>query len=242
MDTSPDRADVKSRAKTAYEVTETIWPDTDAWSAHTKQNIGEFVGHLVDRSSATILNAGCGGNDYSLSANWVVNLDISLRQCQALQRAVVGDIETIPFTDNHFDVVICVGAVLNYSEPYSAIPELIRVTKPSGLIIVDFETTHTAELLFSRDWGKRVSVIERDYAGRLDKTFLFSTYHISRILYQFGAEIVTTRYYHTATALWRRIFPEAMLPKHTFSSDKLVSRIPGLRTLASNVIFACRKR
>jgi hypothetical protein len=58
-----------------------------------------------------VLNAGCGGNDYGVPADWLcVNLDLSLRQCKNMRGAVVADIEALPFEDDTFDAVLCVGA------------------------------------------------------------------------------------------------------------------------------------
>jgi SAM-dependent methyltransferase len=242
MDTFNDALNIKSRAKKTYETIEKIWPETDAWSIHTRHNIAECVSQFIGFSHDTILNAGCGDNDYGFSRHaFCVNLDMALRQCRNLKQAVVADIETLPFPTDHFQATVCVGAVLNYVEPYNAIPELVRVTKPGGIILLDFETTHTAEIIFSKHWGKRVSVIERSYAGRLDKTFLFSAEHIKRILSQDGIELLAAHHYHTTTAIWQRVFPDAALPLTLLRSDRWLSRIPGLRTLASNVIFACRK-
>jgi ubiquinone/menaquinone biosynthesis C-methylase UbiE len=183
MDSSTDRTEVKSRAKRSYDVAELIWPDTDAWSSFTKKTIEDFIARAIKGKGGVILNAGCGGNEYCLPAHGkCINVDISLRQCKGLQSAVVADIEALPFKEEFFDVVVCVGAVLNYSEPYASIPELFRVAKSGGRVVIDFETTNSAEILFTPGWGKQVSVIERDYAGRVDKTFLFSSDYIQKVV------------------------------------------------------------
>jgi SAM-dependent methyltransferase len=237
-----DRGDVKSRAKAAYERLEDIWPETDAWSTHTRRNIMKVIDRYIDERHCAILNAGCGNNDYGLLKGAAcVNLDFSTPQCRKMERAVVADIESIPFPTDHFDATVCVGAVLNYVEPYDAIPELVRVTRRGGPILLDFETTSTAELLFSRQWAKRVSVVERSYAGRLDKTFLFSVHHIRAILAQHAVEVVAAHHYHLSTAIWHRTFSKSRLPSAILSIDEGLSRLPGLRFLASNVIFVGRK-
>jgi len=242
MSALEDRGDVKARAKKTYEILEEIWPETDAWSTHTRRNITKIVETVVDKNYLRILNAGCGNNDYGLSSRAeCINLDISTRQCREIKRGIVADVESIPFRNDSFDATICVGAVLNYVEPYEAIPELVRVTKRGGLILIDFETTNTAELVLSKEWGKRVSVIERNYAGRSDKTFLFSVGYIKTILEQYEVAITATHHYHLTTAIWHRIFSGVKLPAMTFSIDEWACRVPCLRHISSNVIFACRK-
>jgi SAM-dependent methyltransferase len=239
---SADALDVKSRAKIAYELMEHPWPPGDGWSTHTKRSIGEFVREVVPAVDGLILNAGCGGNDYGLSGRATcVNLDISMRQCRTLKLPVLGDVENIPFPDDLFDVTICVGAVINYVRPDKAIPELSRVTKPGGLILVDFESSHSAEIMFSRHWRKPLTVIERMYVDHMDKTYLFSPALIRQMFEQARSTVVAMHGYHIATAMWERVFAQALIPRAAYSIDRLASRVPGLRGLASSVLFACRK-
>src|SRR5262249_38382158 len=158
--------------KATYDATDVIWPASDAWSVHTRDSIRSALSEVSVRAGYEILNAGCGGNDYGIPhLGACTHLDISPMQTPYLARAVVGDVERLPFPDGIFDLVICVGAVINYCEPFDAIPELVRVLRVGGTLLLDFETTTTAEVLFSRHWGRRVSVIERLFADRPDKTF-----------------------------------------------------------------------
>jgi ubiquinone/menaquinone biosynthesis C-methylase UbiE len=240
---STDALDVKSRARVAYDLMEHPWPPGDPWSTHTKNSIGAFVrGVVPDARGLKVLNAGCGNNDYGMTGTEAcVNLDISVRQCRGLSCPVVGDIEHIPFPSNTFDVTVCVGAVINYVELGKAIPELVRVTRPRGLILVDFESSYSAEIMFSEQWRKPVSVIERMYIDHMDKTYLYSPAHVRAAFEQTRSTVLRTSGYHIATAMWERIFTKALIPKAAFAIDAFTSRVPGVRALASSVLFACRK-
>jgi SAM-dependent methyltransferase len=238
---SSDAVDVKSRAKVAYELMAHPWPADDIWSTYTKNSIGAFVREVVPSAAGRVLNAGCGNNDYGISAGAdCVNLDISVRQCLGLPKAVVGDVERVPFPDAHFDVTLCVGAVLNYVQPQQAIPELVRVTKPGGLVVVDFESSYSAEIMFTKPWAKQTSVIERLYIDHMDKTFLYSPGHIRDIFERSRSTVVRVRGYHIATAMWERVFTKALIPRAAYSVDRLASRVPGVRALASSVLLAYR--
>jgi SAM-dependent methyltransferase len=199
------------------------------------------VRRCLPEPKPAILNAGCGGNDYGLRADLIVNLDISMRHCEALPHAVVGDIETIPFPNDCFDATVSVGAVLNYVRPERAIPELVRVTRPGGLILVDFESSWSAEIMFSSHWRKPVSVIERLYVDRMDKTYLFSPGFVRTMFEDHGAVIVASGGYHIATALWERIFTKALIPRAAFAIDPYIGAVPALRPLASSILFAFRR-
>jgi SAM-dependent methyltransferase len=238
-----ERRDVKSRAQTTYDSTFDVWPESDTWSSYTKRILSRVVHELGISPNSAVLNAGCGGNDYGIAQKGAicVNLDLSFEQCRNMRHSIVADVEEIPLANNWFDFVLCVGAVMNYCEPYAAVAELFRVAKPNGTVVIDFETTTSAELLFSKHWGKRVSVIERKYADRLDKTLLFSADHVRRIIKPYGT-IVKLHRYHIATAFWLRMNHRLKIPNAAIKLDRVATRIPGLRALASNFIFVCRKR
>ncbi len=241
-DIPADIAELKSRAKVSYDQMEHVWPPGDPWSEHTKANIDAFVRRVVPAGNLTIFNAGCGGNDYGLPPSAITaNMDISFRQCRTLPRALVGDVETIPFPDNAFDVTICVGAVINYVRAEVAIPELIRVTRPGGLTLVDFESSFSAEIMFSRNWAKPTSVIERLYIDHMDKTHLYSLAHVRALFERSDSRLIESQGYHTATALWERVFRKALIPRAAFAIDPFTSRVPGFRALASSILVACRK-
>src|ERR1051326_2544520 len=111
MDLSRERADVRSRARRAYESTNVVWPASDTWSIHTKHCLHKFLSRVVGPEHSVVLNAGCGGNDYGVPADWLcVNLDLSLRQSKNMRGAVVADIEALPFEVNKYDAALCAGA------------------------------------------------------------------------------------------------------------------------------------
>ena len=47
-----------------------------------------------------------------------------------------GDADKLPFVDCSFDAVISVGAIEYFPDPEKTIKEFVRVTKPSGTVIV----------------------------------------------------------------------------------------------------------
>jgi ubiquinone/menaquinone biosynthesis C-methylase UbiE len=49
-------------------------------------------------------------------------------------RAVVGSVETLPFPDASFDVILALG-VLEYTDVNAALAEISRVTRPGGLVL-----------------------------------------------------------------------------------------------------------
>ena len=55
--------------------------------------------------------------------------------------AVQGDIENLPFNDEKFDLVYCVGVLMRTNDTDRGVAELLRVLKPGGQAILSFNNT-----------------------------------------------------------------------------------------------------
>lgn len=49
---------------------------------------------------------------------------------------VAGDAERLPWPDEHFDFVTCLGSLENMINPWKALSEIVRVTRPGGTVCV----------------------------------------------------------------------------------------------------------
>ncbi|MDX2169350.1 MAG: methyltransferase domain-containing protein [Deltaproteobacteria bacterium] len=102
------------------------------------------VPHLP--SAALVLDAGCGTGRYA--AAWrrlfpqarLVGVDVNRAilaggqvDPQALQ-PVNGNLESLPFRDGAFDVVMSRGVIQHTADPRQALRELLRVCRPGGLL------------------------------------------------------------------------------------------------------------
>ena len=77
----------------------------------------------------------------------VTGIDVSLEQLSDCQRdnadrnlrLVLGEAESLPFTDNAFDNVLSFGAINYFSDPLKSLQEMARVVKPGGLVVITDE-------------------------------------------------------------------------------------------------------
>jgi ubiquinone/menaquinone biosynthesis C-methylase UbiE len=99
------------------------------------------------------LDAGCGSNanaSYSMlnmGADYVYPMDLDKSINKTSERVLgdfygryattVGDVMKIPFEDNFFDFTHCAGVLHHTESVENGIKELIRVTKPGGMIYIE---------------------------------------------------------------------------------------------------------
>lgn len=126
--------------------------DKDIWSVYFKASY-ERILSLLSRyhrsdEGVKILDAACGTGELSLMvANAfpnaeVIGIDISPQMIEAARKKgveqkgnvsfAVGQIDTLPYEDDRFDIIFCLNAFHHFPEQSEALSALHRVLKPSG--------------------------------------------------------------------------------------------------------------
>ncbi|MCB0685097.1 MAG: methyltransferase domain-containing protein [Lewinellaceae bacterium] len=103
---------------------------------------------LLNEGNKNVLDAGCGNGvhlkllrEKSLNQkNKVFGLDISLSVLSKIQRLfpscrlIHADVSDLPFEQEQFDITFSYGVLAYTPDPFKAFREVVRVTKPGGLI------------------------------------------------------------------------------------------------------------
>lgn len=98
----------------------------------------------------SLLNILDGGDRYGLSIEIDDLIHRSGYWWNPAVRWVSGTAESLPYTPQCFDVVVCSNGVDHYEDPALAIREMIRVLQPGGLVILTVN-------IFKKDLGQRDS-------------------------------------------------------------------------------------
>ncbi|AQR96468.1 class I SAM-dependent methyltransferase [Clostridium saccharoperbutylacetonicum] len=221
-----------------------VWPQNSRWYRYTIESINNYVYTEYTKmarkiKNPLILNAGSGGSTYKIKCDmW--HVDISPKKIENFKHHKTCSIENMPFKDNTFDLCICVGSIINYCDPISAINELIRCIKPSGKLILEFESSVTGELFFDKLFGKNVSLFTSNYLNSSHSEWLYNPKYIIQILKKHDGKISNIRRFHLLSSMFLPLLGE----EHAYilsKSDFIFNHIPFLNKISSNVIITFSK-
>ena len=140
----------------------TDWRDT-WWNQDYLEMVGRRLGleHVE-----SMLDVGCGAGHWGQrlstllrSGARVVGLDHEAGFLEVARERAMGrphhfeylasTADMLPFPDDHFDLVTCQTVLMHVADPASVVAEMIRVTKPGGLVLAS-EPNNLADPLSNR--------------------------------------------------------------------------------------------
>lgn len=226
--------------KKFYNEVDDIWPDKDLWFQYTKGQISKYLnGHLFAADSY-ILNAGSAGNGYGLPYDYH-HVDIAAKHLSSCEKSTIASIENLPFPNNEFEGAICVGSVINYCNALQAISELLRVIRPGGRLILEFESSLSFEYRHSDVYGKAASITTVKYRDQEHKQWLYSPSHIFSLCSSSGGKVKSIKRFHILSSfqLGRGMTENEAVQYARY--DAFLQNVPFVVGHASNVIFSCTK-
>lgn len=182
------------------------WPEKNMWHDYTKRKIIDVVENIFNgyiNPNADILNIGSGGSTYRIKGT-TFHLDIAETLIKNLKNSVVGSAENIPFEDNRFDNIICVGSVINYCNAMSVISEAHRVLKNNGYMILEFERSTSGEFLFTSYYNLSTFPKWYIYNNQSHMLWMYSEKYIKTLLKAYNFNIIKLIRFHNISALANR--------------------------------------
>lgn len=112
------------------------------WQEPAKQDLQRFFdGHFGGGGLRRVLDAGCGFElplDIPRTAT-LVGLDVSaelLAENENVDEVIVGDVQTYPLPEEHYDAVICWTVLEHVPEPRLAMANMARALRCGGLLVL----------------------------------------------------------------------------------------------------------
>ena len=121
--------------KRKYKMRNPLWEDTMV-----------YLSNLFARKSpknAVVMDAGCGNGNYIIDENrdviaWAAGVDVSkdfTKNNICLDEIQEASLESLPFEDNSFDVVVSLWVLEHLENPSKVFKEISRVLKPDGVFM-----------------------------------------------------------------------------------------------------------
>ena len=226
-----------NETKKFYENAENVWSNS-YWYQYSYHFIWNYLHFSPIIKCNYVLNAGSAGNNYGLNCR-MHHMDIAENKINHCTEYTVGSIETIPFSDNYFDGVICVGSVINYTDAISSISELIRVVNDNGIIILEFENSNSFEYLFTKDYKSDAALISTDYLEKEQTQWIYSYNYIINIIKSFqNIEILDITGFHIFDSLFAR---KESIAKKFSKYDKFLNKSVLTKKHSGNIIITLKK-
>jgi demethylmenaquinone methyltransferase / 2-methoxy-6-polyprenyl-1,4-benzoquinol methylase len=128
----------------------------------------KVVALVAEKNPENILDIATGTGDLAIlmtstSAKKIIGLDLSVGMLEVGKQKilekklsekiemVVGDSESIPFPDNHFDAVTVSFGIRNFETLEKGLAEIYRVLKPSGILVI-LETSVPTKFPFKQGY------------------------------------------------------------------------------------------
>ncbi len=102
------------------------------------QDLQRLAVRLADYPDASVLDMGCGAGHASFVAAHMLDVVAQAAEARQLKNITTrqGYVESLPFADNAFDIVISRYSAHHWHDVGAALREVNRVLKPGGLLIV----------------------------------------------------------------------------------------------------------
>jgi SAM-dependent methyltransferase len=235
----------KSRVRAGYAQLSEIWPESDPWHRHTSKQLHHAVQRLLKdriRIGDLVLDVGAGDSEHALDDARVMRLDISEKFLRAETLGLVADAERLPFADASVDHIICVGSVVNYCDPVAAVAQFARVLRPKGLLLLQFESSTSAEYLWRSEYGHATILVTTSYQGRPENLWLYRPSFMRSLLSASGFSLLRDEGVHMLTALLYRLAPNERFATTVAPLDGILGLGRPLRAIACDRLFLAQKQ
>lgn len=194
----------------------------------------------VSPADLVILDLDSGHNDLNAGSPGRIGVKFSKKSGILLTESLIETIDALPVADNSADAVICLGGVINRCDVTAAIAEFERVIRPGGYLLLDFESSRSAELAGQKAFGQSAAIAERS-SQRAEASWVYSLTFIHNLLRAIEFRIVRRTAIGALSSWALRFSGSTRLSAVIRRFDSIVKTLPGLTRWASSYFVVCQK-
>lgn len=215
---------------------------TDYFNVKTEEYLDNHVTRFLKRNKnlKMILNAGSGGKTYTDIPGTMYHVDVSEAALEGIEHSYVCSIENMPFEDNTFDCIICVGSVLNYADLSSVISKFNHITTPEALLVLEYERIQSGfvdEEMRSKDISLRKYLFDEEE----HECFLYSDKYVEEALTA-NNFVITKKVPFTSAVPWASRFMKYDNAKKLFGIEPVLRLFPFIAEYSHNEFLICKKK
>lgn len=159
---------------------------TNITASRLDRCLGKLADGLADK---LVLEAGCGAGRFTevllqkgarlVSSDFSSAVEVNIENFPVSEKHLViqADINDMPYADESFDIVVCLGVIQHTPNPETTIKNLYALVKKGGSLVIDHYTLTKSALFRTaslyRLWLKRKSAMQTiPYTQKLVKRYL----------------------------------------------------------------------
>ena len=164
--------------------------DSYSGASITATRLDRCLGQLKDElNGKTVLEAGCGAGRFTevllkkgailVSSDLSSAVEVNIENFPASEKHLViqADINDMPFADESFDVVVCLGVIQHTCNTEKTIADLYKLVKKGGSLVIDHYTFEKSSFLrlapfYRMQLRKKSSLYTIPYTQKLVKRYL----------------------------------------------------------------------
>lgn len=210
----------------------------DSWHSHSGNVTQNIIQHFLVKTragNANLLNAGSGIYQITSNKEWhEYKADLFHTPLIGENLSVCARVEALPFCDDAFGCVICVGEVLGYCDPAKALAEFSRVTGDNGILIADFGNSRSTKYRFTKTFGRAADIATDRYNETPERIWVYSPEYILSLVSSLGWNIYKVYGTHFLSAMGRKAgIPDNM----SLSLERILGRRISVAKMCDIVTF-----
>ena len=221
-----------------YEEMSPDFPE-DRWHGHVTKVIPSFIDRYFPlRLGHNVLNIGCGGFHYGWSN--LICIDAFAQRLSSCEHGVSAMAEMLPFKSSQFNILLCVGSVINYTNAFLLLKEMHRVIVPNGILILEFERSES--IIYRGNIVHNINYwpVSVKYKGIEHTIYVYSERYIRALLEHFHFEVTHARRAHILSSVAFSIIPEHSICSPLSIFDILFSNSLYSFPLGANICLICK--
>ena len=211
-------------------------------AAETRRELLRFWDSRELNKDWVVLNTAEGEYDLGLAHSITFNLDVSEDRVRSSGRLEASSAEALLLVDDSVDTIVCVGGLINYYDAAKVITEFGRVIRRGGYLLLEFDSSRSAELVSSRKtFGKSAAVASTSVGAQGGTKWVYSPTYIKNLLCACDFGVVREAPIHVLPPWARLLTRNARVAGGLARLDPLAKAVPVLTRWASSHFLVCRK-